>query len=144
MRWFIDILIFSGLSQMLKHVQISPLRNRSDSLSLRSNTSCSSSLCGSPEPTDDHQLPTRSPSRASSYSSLSDTIPQVSFFTSVHLQSFFPWEDVMRGSQCYQKILILSWVCLVASCDQGQQKNARGDESTQCHKQDASHNVFIP
>uniref|UniRef100_A0A1L8DBW7 Ras-associating domain-containing protein n=1 Tax=Nyssomyia neivai TaxID=330878 RepID=A0A1L8DBW7_9DIPT len=61
---------------MLKHVQISPLRNRSDSLSLRSNTSCSSSLCGSPEPTDDAQLPTRSPSRASSYSSLSDTIPQ--------------------------------------------------------------------
>uniref|UniRef100_A0A6B2EAM0 Ras-associating domain-containing protein n=1 Tax=Phlebotomus kandelakii TaxID=1109342 RepID=A0A6B2EAM0_9DIPT len=60
---------------MLKHVQISPLRNRSDSLSLRSNTSCSSSLCGSPEPTDD-QLPARSPSRASSYSSLSDTIPQ--------------------------------------------------------------------
>ncbi|XP_059612932.1 uncharacterized protein LOC132259355 [Phlebotomus argentipes] len=59
---------------MLKHVQISPLRNRSDSLSLRSNTSCSSSLCGSPEPSDD--LPARSPSRASSYSSLSDTVPQ--------------------------------------------------------------------
>ncbi|GAB0096018.1 uncharacterized protein DMENIID0001_114660 [Sergentomyia squamirostris] len=61
---------------MLKHVQISPHRNRSDSVSLRSNTSCSSSLCGSPEPTDDHQMPIRSPSRASSYSSLSDTIPQ--------------------------------------------------------------------
>ena len=59
---------------MLKHVQISPLRNRSDSVSLRSSTSCSSSLCGSPEPPTDTL---RTPSRASSYSSLNETIPQV-------------------------------------------------------------------
>ncbi|XP_055381948.1 uncharacterized protein LOC129612405 [Condylostylus longicornis] len=58
---------------MLKHVQISPFRNRSDSLSLRSSTSCASSLCGSPEPQNDLQL---TPSRASSYSSLSETGPQ--------------------------------------------------------------------
>ncbi|KFB39154.1 hypothetical protein ZHAS_00006489 [Anopheles sinensis] len=59
---------------MLKHVQISPMRSRSDSLSMRSSTSCASSLCGSPEPPND-QL--RSHSRASSYSSLNETIPQV-------------------------------------------------------------------
>ncbi len=59
---------------MLKHVQISPLRNRSDSLSIRSTTSCASSLCGSPEPPSD-QL--RATSRASSYCSLNDAIPQV-------------------------------------------------------------------
>ncbi|XP_058448047.1 uncharacterized protein LOC131428264 [Malaya genurostris] len=58
---------------MLKHVQISPMRGRSDSLSMRSSTSCASSLCGSPEPPGD-QL--RSHSRASSYSSLNETIPQ--------------------------------------------------------------------
>ncbi|XP_052867837.1 uncharacterized protein LOC128273822 [Anopheles cruzii] len=58
---------------MLKHVQISPMRSRSDSLSMRSSTSCASSLCGSPEPPSD-QL--RSHSRASSYSSLNETIPQ--------------------------------------------------------------------
>uniref|UniRef100_A0AAG5DHW6 Ras-associating domain-containing protein n=1 Tax=Anopheles atroparvus TaxID=41427 RepID=A0AAG5DHW6_ANOAO len=58
---------------MLKHVQISPMRSRSDSLSMRSSTSCASSLCGSPEPPND-QL--RSHSRASSYSSLNETIPQ--------------------------------------------------------------------
>ncbi|KAH8269381.1 hypothetical protein KR018_010756 [Drosophila ironensis] len=61
---------------MLKHVQISPLRNRSDSLSLRSSShasSCASSMCGSPEPAAD--LP-RTPSRASSYSSLNEQLPQ--------------------------------------------------------------------
>ncbi|XP_053675964.1 uncharacterized protein LOC128726196 [Anopheles nili] len=58
---------------MLKHVQISPMRSRADSLSMRSSTSCASSLCGSPEPPGD-QL--RSHSRASSYSSLNETIPQ--------------------------------------------------------------------
>ncbi|XP_001660412.2 uncharacterized protein LOC5572466 [Aedes aegypti] len=58
---------------MLKHVQISPMRSRADSLSMRSSTSCASSLCGSPEPPND-QL--RSHSRASSYSSLNETIPQ--------------------------------------------------------------------
>ncbi|XP_050084491.1 uncharacterized protein LOC126570619 [Anopheles aquasalis] len=58
---------------MLKHVQISPMRSRADSLSMRSSTSCASSLCGSPEPPSD-QL--RSHSRASSYSSLNETIPQ--------------------------------------------------------------------
>ncbi|XP_032592403.1 uncharacterized protein LOC6561886 [Drosophila grimshawi] len=61
---------------MLKHVQISPLRNRSDSLSLRSSSnvsSCASSICGSPEPPQDMQ---RTPSRASSYSSLNEQLPQ--------------------------------------------------------------------
>ncbi|ETN68042.1 hypothetical protein AND_000121 [Anopheles darlingi] len=61
-------------SKMLKHVQISPMRSRADSLSMRSSTSCASSLCGSPEPPSD-QL--RSHSRASSYSSLNETIPQI-------------------------------------------------------------------
>lgn len=58
---------------MLKHVHISPLRNRSaDSISLKSS---SSSLCGSPEPpSDSHQM---TPSRSSSYSSLNESIPQV-------------------------------------------------------------------
>lgn len=66
---------------MLKHVHISPLRNRSDSISLRSSTtfsmtsSCASSLCGSPEPPTDSQIST--PSRSSSYSSLTDSNPQV-------------------------------------------------------------------
>ncbi|XP_073823645.1 RA domain-containing protein rau [Musca autumnalis] len=66
---------------MLKHVQISPLRNRSDSVSLRSSTSCASSMCGSPEPPTDIQ---RSPSRASSYSSLNEQLPQttIKVFTS--------------------------------------------------------------
>lgn len=59
---------------MLKHVQVSPHRNRSDSVSLRSSISCSSSLCGSPEPGDNIQ---RTPSRASSYCSLNDALPQV-------------------------------------------------------------------
>ncbi|KAL1403092.1 hypothetical protein pipiens_005812 [Culex pipiens pipiens] len=59
--------------KMLKHVQVSPMRSRSDSLSMRSSTSCASSLCGSPEPPNE-QL--RSHSRASSYSSLNETIPQ--------------------------------------------------------------------
>ncbi|XP_017115216.1 uncharacterized protein LOC108137812 [Drosophila elegans] len=61
---------------MLKHVQISPLRNRSDSVSLRSSShasSCASSMCGSPEPPSDLQ---RTPSRASSYSSLNEQMPQ--------------------------------------------------------------------
>ncbi|KAH8352377.1 hypothetical protein KR084_003747 [Drosophila pseudotakahashii] len=63
---------------MLKHVQISPLRNRSDSVSLRSSShasSCASSMCGSPEPPAELQ---RTPSRASSYSSLNEQLPQVS------------------------------------------------------------------
>ncbi|XP_055852608.1 uncharacterized protein LOC129916601 isoform X1 [Episyrphus balteatus] len=66
---------------MLKHVQISPLRNRSDSVSLRSSTSCSSSICGSPEPPSEIQ---RTPSRASSYSSLNEQLPQttIKVFTS--------------------------------------------------------------
>ncbi|XP_026844692.1 uncharacterized protein LOC113565774 [Drosophila persimilis] len=62
---------------MLKHVQISPLRNRSDSVSLRSSSiasSCASSMCGSPEPPTDHLQ--RTPSRASSYSSLNEQPPQ--------------------------------------------------------------------
>ncbi|XP_041777654.1 uncharacterized protein LOC121596622 [Anopheles merus] len=59
---------------MLKHVQISPMRSRADSLSMRSSTSCASSLCGSPEPPGGDPL--RSHSRASSYSSLNETIPQ--------------------------------------------------------------------
>lgn len=59
---------------MLKHVQISPHRNRSDSVSLRSTTSCASSLCGSPEPPNESM---RSVSRASSYCSLNETMPQV-------------------------------------------------------------------
>lgn len=64
---------------MLKHVHISPLRSRSDSISLRSSTtfstssSCASSLCGSPEPPGD----SATPSRSSSYSSLTESIPQV-------------------------------------------------------------------
>ncbi|XP_017063022.1 uncharacterized protein LOC108102507 [Drosophila eugracilis] len=61
---------------MLKHVQISPLRNRSDSVSLRSSShasSCASSMCGSPEPPTELQ---RTPSRASSYSSLNEQLPQ--------------------------------------------------------------------
>lgn len=77
--------IYSEISfQMLKHVQISPLRNRSDSISLRSSTSfsssssCASSLCGSPEPSNDYDLKTSS--RSSSYSSLNDSVPQVSKF----------------------------------------------------------------
>lgn len=68
--------------QMLKHVQISPLRSRSDSISLRSstsfssNSSCASSLCGSPEPLmSDFKLETSS--RSSSYSSLNESVPQV-------------------------------------------------------------------
>lgn len=59
--------------KMLKHVQISPHRNRSDSVSLRSSISSSSSLCGSPEPHDS----LRPSSRASSYCSLNETMPQV-------------------------------------------------------------------
>ncbi|CAO1351227.1 unnamed protein product [Diamesa hyperborea] len=62
---------------MLKHVHISPLRNRSDSISLRSSSSsssCASSICGSPEPPNDSH--TRTPSRASSYSSLNESVPQ--------------------------------------------------------------------
>ncbi|KAH8413942.1 hypothetical protein KR009_000640 [Drosophila setifemur] len=61
---------------MLKHVQISPVRNRSDSVSLRffSHTiSCGSSMCDSPEPAVDLQ---RTPSRASSYISLNEQLPQ--------------------------------------------------------------------
>lgn len=73
--------------QMLKHVQISPLRNRSDSLSIRSTTSCTSSLCGSPEPPSE-QL--RATSRASSYCSLNDTVPQVIIlFFQLYVQLIF-------------------------------------------------------
>uniref|UniRef100_A0A1A9WX91 Ras-associating domain-containing protein n=1 Tax=Glossina brevipalpis TaxID=37001 RepID=A0A1A9WX91_9MUSC len=77
----LPILLETCCSFMLKHVQISPLRNRSDSVSLRSSNSCASSMCGSPEPATD--LP-RTPSRASSYSSLSDHLPQttIKVFTS--------------------------------------------------------------
>lgn len=75
--------------QMLKHVQISPLRNRSDSISLRSstsfssNSSCASSICGSPEPLTEYDLKTSS--RSSSYSSLNDSVPQVRNFLFVIL-----------------------------------------------------------
>ena len=64
---------------MLKHVHIT-LRNRADSLSQNSSpsSSCASSLCGSPEPP--NEIQNRTPSRASSYSSLTEAIPQVSFF----------------------------------------------------------------
>lgn len=67
--------------QMLKHVQISPLRSRSDSVSLRSstsfssNSSCTSSLRGSPELSNDYEL--KMLSRSSSYSSLNESLPQV-------------------------------------------------------------------
>ncbi|CRL00428.1 CLUMA_CG013694, isoform A [Clunio marinus] len=65
---------------MLKHVHISPLRNRLDSISLRSSatlsssSSCTTSLCGSPEPHSDTQLNTQS--RSSSYTSLTESISQ--------------------------------------------------------------------
>lgn len=66
---------------MLKHVHISPLRNRADSISLRSstsfsstNSSCTTSLCGSPEPSSEYEL--KASSRSSSYSSLSDSVSQ--------------------------------------------------------------------
>uniref|UniRef100_A0A336M7Z2 CSON011803 protein n=1 Tax=Culicoides sonorensis TaxID=179676 RepID=A0A336M7Z2_CULSO len=61
---------------MLKHVQVSPIRSRADSLSIRSSTSCASSLCGSPEPGSEPTESLRSHSRASSYSSLSEAAPQ--------------------------------------------------------------------
>ncbi|XP_063701134.1 uncharacterized protein LOC134831347 [Culicoides brevitarsis] len=61
---------------MLKHVQVSPIRSRADSLSIRSSTSCASSLCGSPEPGSEPPESLRSHSRASSYSSLSEPVPQ--------------------------------------------------------------------
>lgn len=50
-------------------------------MSLRSSTSCSSSICGSPEPPSEIQ---RTPSRASSYSSLNEQLPQttIKVFTS--------------------------------------------------------------
>jgi hypothetical protein len=73
-----SIIVSFSFLQMLKHVQISPPRNRSDSISLRSSTSfsCASSLCDSPEPsTNDFDLKTSS--RSSSYSSLNDSVPQV-------------------------------------------------------------------
>lgn len=61
---------------MLKHVHTSPLRNRSDSISLHSTTSsASSSKCSSPEPTNEPQ--TRILSKASSYLSLTESVPQV-------------------------------------------------------------------
>lgn len=73
---------FWNYLQMLKHVHISPLRNRSDSISLRSstsfssaNSSCATSLCGSPEPSSEYEL--KASSRSSSYSSLSESVPQV-------------------------------------------------------------------
>lgn len=66
--------------QMLKHVQISPLRSRCDSVSLRSSTSfssnsCASSLRGSPELSNEYEL--KMSSRSSSYSSLNESLPQV-------------------------------------------------------------------
>uniref|UniRef100_A0A1A9X274 Ras-associating domain-containing protein n=1 Tax=Glossina brevipalpis TaxID=37001 RepID=A0A1A9X274_9MUSC len=71
--------MYNGL--MLKHVQISPLRKRSDSVSLRSNNSCASSMSGNAEVAAD--LP-RTPSRSSSYLCLSDYLPQaiIKVFTS--------------------------------------------------------------
>lgn len=61
---------------MLKHVHISPHRSQSDSVSLRSTTSCTSSMCGSPEPSIESLRPA---SRASSYFSLDENAPQVNF-----------------------------------------------------------------
>ncbi|XP_060665326.1 uncharacterized protein LOC132797579 [Drosophila nasuta] len=61
---------------MLKHVQISPMRNRSDTVSLRSSSNvslCASSICDSSDPSLELQ---RTPSRASSYSSLTEQLPQ--------------------------------------------------------------------
>lgn len=73
----IKYLFSTILLQMLKHVHISPQRSRADLVSLRSSTSCASSLCGSPEPTLDSF---RSASRASSFYSLNDeATPQVKF-----------------------------------------------------------------
>lgn len=70
---YVEYLLSCEWRKMLKHVQISPHRNRSDSVSLRSSISSSSSLCGSPEPHDS----LRPSSRASSYCSLNETMPQV-------------------------------------------------------------------
>lgn len=70
---------------MLKHVQISPHRNRSDSVSLRSATSCASSMCGSPEPSIESLRPA---SRASSYCSLDESAPQVK---SMHMILFIKY-----------------------------------------------------
>lgn len=75
----INFFIFFLISEMLKHVQVSPIRSRADSLSIRSSTSCASSLCGSPEPGSEPPESLRSHSRASSYSSLSEPVPQVSY-----------------------------------------------------------------
>lgn len=75
MRKFIEKKIKLKFSlKMLKHVQISPHRNRSDSVSLRSTTSCASSICSSPEPSIESLRPS---SRASSCYSLDESIPQV-------------------------------------------------------------------
>lgn len=111
------------LLQMLKHVQISPLRNRSDSVSLRSSSnasSCASSMCGSPEPPTDMQ---RTPSRASSYSSLNEQPPQVSAFeltslplaeTNAGLASFPPQTTIKVYTNCLKidieyKTLGIQW-----------------------------------
>ncbi|KAH8273994.1 hypothetical protein KR044_007414 [Drosophila immigrans] len=61
---------------MLKHVQISPLRNRSDTVSLRSSGNvsiCANSMCCICDPARELN---RTPSRASSYSSLNEQLPQ--------------------------------------------------------------------
>lgn len=71
---------------MLKHVQISPHRNRSDSVSLRSTTSCASSICSSPEPSIESLRPT---SRALSYYSLDESIPQVCKIYKVSIRNVF-------------------------------------------------------
>ncbi|KAG5674804.1 hypothetical protein PVAND_004752 [Polypedilum vanderplanki] len=66
---------FATVLKMLKHVHISPLRSRSDSISRSStmsslnSSSCTISLRGSPEP---HLTP----SRSSSYTSLNESIAQ--------------------------------------------------------------------
>jgi hypothetical protein len=99
--------------QMLKHVQISPLRNRSDSISLRSstsfslNSSCASSLCGSPEPSsNDYDLKTSS--RSSSFSSLNDAAPQVKEILHCH----FNYSAIKISAAAVTKIRQLSSLAL--------------------------------
>lgn len=98
----VSIYVFIGIhAQMLKHVQVSPHRIRADSVSLRSSTSCASSLCGSPEPPSDSLRPS---SRASSYCSLSENPPQVSItlhITFIHFSINFCYEIVLTDAKTY-------------------------------------------
>lgn len=87
---------------MLKHVHISPMRSRADSISLRSSassslTSCASSLCGSPEPL------MMTPSRSSSYSSLNESIAQVMYMMNCFLNA----EDILNNGRAIMLIFLL-------------------------------------